>query len=108
MSESRAAQTRQKEGQVKSRGHKDPAQSEKAEYDREGSGSWPPEVGVHRVAWNTSNGMTKCQLLASGTASGLCRIDSLWGRFHRNRVPYGSIQKIRGEDGAEIEEEIVD
>jgi transcription factor C subunit 6 len=108
MSESRAAQTRQKEGHLKSKKGKSKADAEKAEYDREGSGSWPPEVGIHRVAWNTSNGMSKCQLLASATASGLCRIDSLWGRFHRERVPYGSIQKIRGEQEVDVDDELAD
>ncbi|PFH47653.1 hypothetical protein AMATHDRAFT_77094 [Amanita thiersii Skay4041] len=64
-----------------------------------GSGAWPWQVGVHRIAWNNGNGPACSGLLASATASGLCRIDVLWGRWLKDKVPYGSIGNIRGEDG---------
>jgi transcription factor C subunit 6 len=43
-------------------------------------------------------------MLASATASGICRVDWLQGRWLKGRVPYGSVPKIRGElDTDEIE-----
>jgi transcription factor C subunit 6 len=68
-----------------------------------GTGVWPWQVGVHRVAWNSGNGLASAGLLASATASGLCRIDVLWGRWIKNKVPYGGIEHIRGEDGAAMD-----
>lgn len=64
------------------------------------TGVWPPIVGVHRVVWNSGNGFNGASLLASGTASGLCRVDSLRGRWIRDRIPYCGIENIRMEDGA--------
>ena len=61
------------------------------------TGVWPPEVGVQRVAWNNSNGLGGAPLLASATASGLCRVDLLMGRWIRDRTPYVSVQKMRKE-----------
>lgn len=54
--------------------------------------------------------MARSPLLASGTHSGLCRIDWLGGRFFQDKVPYGSIERIRGETGAGAagEEEMMD
>ncbi|KDR73824.1 hypothetical protein GALMADRAFT_72049 [Galerina marginata CBS 339.88] len=63
------------------------------------TGAWPREVGVHRVAWNSGNGLASCGLLAAGTSSGLCRVDVLWGRWMRDKVPYGGVGGIRMEDG---------
>lgn len=40
-------------------------------------------------------------MLASATASGLCRIDWLAGRWSRDRVPYTGIEGIRGEVDAD-------
>ncbi|RDB22994.1 Transcription factor tau subunit sfc6 [Hypsizygus marmoreus] len=62
-----------------------------------GTGAWPREVGVHRVTWNSSNGLAAAGLLASSTASGLCRVDELWGRWIKGKVPYGGIGHIRKE-----------
>lgn len=64
---------------------------------RDGSGSWPTEVGVHRVVWNSGSGYNCASLLASGMACGLVRIDHLEGMFHAGRIPWGSIASIRGE-----------
>ncbi|KAF7976766.1 hypothetical protein HWV62_5766 [Athelia sp. TMB] len=64
------------------------------------TGVWPPIVGVHRVVWNSGNGFNGASLLASGTASGLCRVDNLRGRWIRDRIPYCGIENIRMEDGA--------
>ncbi|KAG6882978.1 hypothetical protein C0993_008426 [Termitomyces sp. T159_Od127] len=62
-----------------------------------GTGAWPREVGVHRVTWNSCNGLASSGLLASATASGLCRVDELWGRWIKEKVPYGGIEHIRQE-----------
>ena len=62
------------------------------------TGAWAPEVSVQRVAWNNGNGLGNCQLLASGTASGLCRIDWLSGRWFKGRtLGPGGIEALRGE-----------
>lgn len=61
-------------------------------------GAWTPEVSVQRVVWNNGNGLGNCQLLASGTASGLCRIDWLGGRWFKDQTPGpGGIEALRGE-----------
>jgi transcription factor C subunit 6 len=61
------------------------------------TGVWPPEVGVHRVTWNTGNGLAGAPLLASTTGSGLCRVDWLLGRWIRNKVPYVNVPNMRKE-----------
>ncbi|KAG8967024.1 hypothetical protein FRC03_010871 [Tulasnella sp. 419] len=103
IAESRATKTINKTKKAKSGSQTQPTTNQVSEVG--GSGAWPPEVGVHCVAWNTSNGLTKCQLLASGTASGLCRIDNLWGRFRKDHVPYGGIEVLRGETGVAVGED---
>ncbi|KAF5357771.1 hypothetical protein D9756_001159 [Leucocoprinus leucothites] len=73
-----------------------------------GTGAWPQEVAVHKVAWNNGNGLNACGLLASATSSGLCRVDNLWGRWIKDKVPYGGIQQIRREgleDDMEVDSE---
>ncbi|KAH7924733.1 hypothetical protein BV22DRAFT_1195685 [Leucogyrophana mollusca] len=61
------------------------------------TGVWPPEVGVHRVVWNSANGLGSAPLLASATGSGLCRVDWLLGRFIRDKVPYVDVPSMRKE-----------
>ncbi|KAI0345393.1 hypothetical protein BDW22DRAFT_1354319 [Trametopsis cervina] len=63
-------------------------------------GAWPPQVGVTRVVWNNGNGLGRASLLASTTASGLCRIDWLVGRWSKNKIPYEGIEGVRAEDDA--------
>lgn len=46
--------------------------------------------------------MARSPLLASATASGLCRIDWLLGRVVKNRFPYQNIQLLRGEIEGDI------
>ncbi|KAG6369764.1 hypothetical protein JVT61DRAFT_13581 [Boletus reticuloceps] len=73
------------------------------------TGVWPSEIGVHRVAWNNGNGLGGAPLLASATASGLCRVDWLLGRWIKDRTPYVSVPKMRKEvEGAsdESDEEV--
>ncbi|GBE81838.1 hypothetical protein SCP_0402120 [Sparassis crispa] len=70
-----------------------------------GTGAWPPEVGIHRVAWNSGNGLGRAPLLASATGSGLCRVDWLLGRWIKNRIPYYGIQGIRQETDIADEDE---
>jgi transcription factor C subunit 6 len=52
---------------------------------------------VHRVVWNSGNGLAAAALLASATAAGLCRVDELWGRWIKGKVPYAGIEHIRRE-----------
>lgn len=53
---------------------------------------------MQRVAWNNVNGLGNCQLLVSGTASGLCRIDWLTGRWFKGQtLGPGGIEALRGE-----------
>ncbi|KAJ8468928.1 hypothetical protein ONZ51_g9335 [Trametes cubensis] len=71
-----------------------------------GTGAWPPEVGIHRVVWNDGNGLGRIPLLASATASGLCRVDWLMGRWVRDQLPYMGIEGMRGEkEGTFAEDE---
>ena len=60
-----------------------------------GTGAWAPQVGVHRVVWNDGNGLACAPWLASATASGLCRVDWLRGKWHKDRIPYDGIDGIR-------------
>ena len=71
--------------------------AQRAARSRESSGAWPKEVGVHRVAWNTSSGYNCASLLASGMACGFVRIDWLEGRFRAGKIPYQDIGSLRQE-----------
>jgi len=69
------------------------------------TGAWSPEISVTRVVWHSGSGMARAPLLASATASGICRVDWLLGRFSHDRFPYGGVAALRGEvDGIEHEE----
>ena len=63
----------------------------------DGSALWPHEVSVLSTCWNSCNGLENAPWLASGTASGLVRIDWLQGRWFRDTVPYTGISNIRFE-----------
>lgn len=69
--------------------------------------AWPLKIGVHRVVWNNGNGPACSGLLASATASGLCRVENLAGRWMKDKVPYGGIEGIRMENG-DKEDMVVD
>lgn len=73
------------------------------------AGAWAPEVSVQRVAWNNGNGLGSCQLLVSGTASGLCRIDWLGGRWFKGQTlgPDG-IETLRGEVDGDVDVDMDD
>ena len=58
-------------------------------FFREAQG--PCGVGVH---WNNGNGLASSSLLAAGTASGLCRVDVFWGRWFKDKPPYGRAEGI--------------
>ena len=73
---------------------------------RVSSGVWPTEVGVLCVVWNTACDLARAPLLASSTASGLCRIDWLIGRSHGAMQTFGGVEKARGE--ATIGQEDID
>ncbi|RPD66548.1 hypothetical protein L226DRAFT_454990 [Lentinus tigrinus ALCF2SS1-7] len=70
-----------------------------------GTGAWPPEVGVHRVAWNDGNGLANTPLLASATGSGLCRVDWLLGRWGKDPPPYNGVEGMRGEMAGSFDED---
>lgn len=96
------------ETQERSTNVKGKTQEKKADTEADGgstsTGVWPPEIGVHRVAWNSGNGLGGAPLLASATASGLCRVDWLMGRWIKDKTPYVSVPKMRKEvDGASDE-----
>ncbi|KAG8930300.1 hypothetical protein FRC01_002966 [Tulasnella sp. 417] len=79
-----------------------------AESKSSSSSTWPPEAGILCASWNP-NGLTKCQLLASATASGLCRIDNLWSLKKEQKVGpgrkgKGKEKKCQGEE-MEVDEE---
>jgi transcription factor C subunit 6 len=75
-----------------------------------GTGAWPREVGVHRVVWNNGNGLASSAWAAAGTASGLCRVEMLPGRWLKDKIPYGGISGIRMEDvdGMEVDSDLSD
>ncbi|KAA1469302.1 hypothetical protein DENSPDRAFT_816148 [Dentipellis sp. KUC8613] len=76
-----------------------------------GTGAWSAEVGVLRAVWHAGGGLGAAQLLASGTASGLGRVDVLRGRWLREKVPYGGVEAMRREVDAmdvDVEDEDVD
>ncbi|EJD05772.1 uncharacterized protein FOMMEDRAFT_104009 [Fomitiporia mediterranea MF3/22] len=74
----------------------------------QGAGAWSPEVSVTRVAWNNGGGLARAPLLASATASGLCRIDWLLGHFQDGELPYRGAQESRNEVNTEdkMEEDV--
>ena len=51
--------------------------------------------------WNDGNGLAASRMLASGTASGMCRVDCLSGRWMKGKVPYGSVVNARKDIGAD-------
>jgi transcription factor C subunit 6 len=78
-----------------------------SETEKTTSGAWPWQIGIHRVVWNGGNGLGAAGMLASATASGICRVDWLQGRWLKGRIPYGSVPKIRGElntDGMDVDD----
>lgn len=52
---------------------------------------WPLEISITRLAWNDANGIGRAGMLASGSASGLCRIDFMQG--------YKDGAKLKGLEG---------
>ncbi|KAF9075115.1 hypothetical protein BDP27DRAFT_1315519 [Rhodocollybia butyracea] len=79
--------------------------------EERGTGVWPREVGIHRVVWNSVGGLGGAGLLASATGSGLCRVDALTGRWLKEKsvkMPYGSIESIRLEDGSVADDMDID
>ncbi|EAU88980.2 hypothetical protein CC1G_10676 [Coprinopsis cinerea okayama7 len=77
--------------------------SQPAPTTTNGTGAWSQQVGVQRVVWNSGNGLASSCLLASSTASGLCRVDVLWGRWIKDKAPYGGVEQIRMEDGRSMD-----
>ena len=61
------------------------------------TGVWPPVISIHLVAWNCGNGLANASLLGSATASGMCRVDWLEGRWMKGKIPYHGVENIRRE-----------
>ncbi|KAG9122586.1 hypothetical protein FRC07_000974 [Ceratobasidium sp. 392] len=59
-----------------------PAQRMTAERERDGFGTWAPEIGIHCASWQPCR-LAQAGVLASGGASGLVRIDVLKGVMFR-------------------------
>jgi hypothetical protein len=67
---------------------------------------WSPSIGITRIAWNSENGIGRAGILASGSGSGLCRLDFLRGHeFEKKRAQirnklYGSTlpKELEGEE----------
>lgn len=59
------------------------------------SGAWPKQVTVTCTAWDSGGGLANAPFLASATASGLCRIDWLPGRFYDERITHETVHTLR-------------
>ena len=70
-----------------------------------GTGVWPPSISIHRVAWNCGNGLSSASLLGSATASGICRVDWLEGRWMKGKIPYHGVENIRRADAEGVDED---
>lgn len=46
---------------------------------KKASPSWPPQISITSLAWNNGNGIGRAGMIASASASGLCRIDYMQG-----------------------------
>ena len=85
--------------------HNRPAASRANKTVPVGTGAWPPEVGIHRVVWNDGNGLARSLMLASATASGLCRVDWLVGKWGKDPQPYTGIEGMRAETTGHFDED---
>jgi transcription factor C subunit 6 len=90
-------ETLDKPATAKAKAKPDAGSSELAASVPPATGVWPPSIGVHRVVWNNGNGLSGASLLGSATASGICRVDWLEGRWLKDNIPYRSIEAVRGE-----------
>ncbi|WVR07791.1 hypothetical protein IAU60_004834 [Kwoniella sp. DSM 27419] len=48
--------------------------------------AWSPHVGIHKVVWNTGGGLGRAGWAASGSASGLGRVEWIEGRWSGGRA----------------------
>jgi transcription factor C subunit 6 len=70
------------------------------------SGAWPGHVAIHCVAWHPS--LRRAPLLASGTASGLARVDwveGFWTTPARGRKSKASAKGDEEEEGESDDDE---
>ncbi|ORX40716.1 hypothetical protein BD324DRAFT_647634 [Kockovaella imperatae] len=49
--------------------------------------AWSPHCAIHKVTWNSANGLNSAGWLASGMASGLVRVEWVSGRFQGDTLP---------------------
>jgi len=54
------------------------------------SAGWPPEISITSLQWNSAGGIGRAGQLASGSASGLCRLDFMKG--YANQVNLAAIR----------------
>ncbi|KAG8683719.1 hypothetical protein FRC09_015895, partial [Ceratobasidium sp. 395] len=73
-----------------------PAQRVAAERERDGFGTWAPEIGIHCACWQPSR-LAQAGVLASGGASGLVRIDVLRGMLFR--------KDLKGDEDEDMDED---
>jgi transcription factor C subunit 6 len=66
------------------------------------SGAWPGHVAVHCVAWHPS--LRRAPLLASGTASGLARVDWVEGGWTAPMRYTGGKRSVNDEEDDEDED----
>lgn len=91
-----------------SKSKSDPTQTNQSRFENgpaAPSGLWPSNIAVTAVRWNSCSGLGYAPLLLSGTASGIVRIDFLEGGWIRDVIPYGSIDKIRGQEDGDAGDE---
>jgi transcription factor C subunit 6 len=61
-------------------------------------GVWPTEQAATRTCWHSGAGVAGASWLASGTMSGLGRVNWLEGRWLGDRMPYGETEVLRQEN----------
>ncbi|KAL7417775.1 WD40-repeat-containing domain protein [Mrakia frigida] len=57
--------------------------------------SWSPEVAVLCTEWNSSCGLGRAGMLASGMACGFARVDMLEGRWRGGKLPPAALKDLR-------------
>jgi transcription factor C subunit 6 len=67
------------------------------------TGNWSPHIGIQKVAWNNT-GIGRAGWLASGTASGVGRVDIVKGRWMKGKVP-ADLDYSDEEEGKEVRDE---
>ena len=64
----------------------DPSGPKYKEGFKKASPVWPAEINITGLAWNNGNGIGRAGMLASGSASGLCRVDFMRGHKEEGKL----------------------